>query len=415
VTAAEEFFRSRFVERPAGVSMLETDELPGGFEAAGVACGIKRSGELDLGLLVCDRDDAVSWARFTRNALVAAPVTVSRRAELRRLRAVVVNSGNANVSNGAAGLAVAEAMVAAAAEGVGVPAARVGVASTGVIGQDLESSPAVGGVADALGALSRRSSDFARSILTTDRWPKHACLDLDTSRGSVRICAQAKGGGMISPSFATMLCFVETDAALDEHTLARLLDSAIERSFERISVDGQLSTNDSVFIIASGASGTAVEPGSDDEHVFAAALDALLKQLALEVVADGEGATRVARLEVSGPAGATEPVARAVAGSPLVRCALYGGDPNWGRVLQAAGQALPGSSGSDFALSIEGIEVARDGTAAPLESGGRDELEHAMRQPEVELKLRVGSLDEHSEIFFCDLGHEYVRINAEYS
>jgi glutamate N-acetyltransferase/amino-acid N-acetyltransferase len=328
---------------------------------------------------------------------------------------VVVNSGNANVSNGEKGLAVAEAMVVAAAEGFGVPPARVGVASTGVIGQGLERSPVVGGVADALGALSQRSGDFARSILTTDRWPKHSCLEVDTSRGSVRLCAQAKGGGMISPSFATMLCFVQTDALLDEQTLERLLDSAIERSFERISVDGQLSTNDSVFMIASGASGTTVEPGSDDEHAFATALDALLRQLALEVVADGEGATRVARLEVSGPAGATEPVARGVAGSPLVRCALYGGDPNWGRVLQAAGQALPESSGSDFGLAIEGVEVARDGAAVPLEGAARDELERAMQQPEVEMHLRIGSRDEQSEIIFCDLGHEYVRINAEYS
>jgi glutamate N-acetyltransferase/amino-acid N-acetyltransferase len=409
------FFRSRFVDRPRGTSERESDELPAGFRAAGISCGIKSSGDLDLGLLVCDLDGASSWARFTRNSLVAAPVTVSRRADLRRLRAVVVNSGNANVANGEAGLAVAEATVATAATALELPVARIGVASTGVIGLGLERTPVLDGVAAAIGSLSTRSSDFAQAILTTDRWAKRACLDVDTSNGTIRLCAQAKGGGMISPSFATMLCFVQTDAALDEQTLQRLLDAAIERSFERISVDGQLSTNDSVFMIASGGSGTAIEPGGDDELTFAHALDALLKQLALEIVADGEGATRVARLEVSGPASATALVARGVANSSLVRCALYGGDPNWGRILAAAGQALPGANASDFGLAIGGVEVARSGAAVPLEPSERESLERLMQEPEVELHLSLGSAQEQSEIFFCDLGHEYVRINAEYS
>ena len=407
------FFRSRWVEPPGAIEELAPEELPSGFRAAGVHCGIKTSGR-DLGLLACDNDGATSAARFTRNALVAAPVMVSRRASLSRLRGVVVNSGNANVSNGEAGVAVAEEMAATAAAGLGVPRDRVGVASTGVIGLGLERTPVIEGIESALPALGPGADDFARSIMTTDRWPKYASLRVPLAAGEVRLSAQAKGGGMISPGFATMLCFVETDAAIDVHTLERLLGAAVERSFERISVDGQMSTNDSVFAIAGGASRVGVTAGSEDELLFAQTLDALLRQLALEMVADGEGATRVARLEVAGATGATEPVARAVANSPLVKCALFGGDPNWGRILAAAGQALPDADPL-FTVAIGGVEVARDGDAVPLDDERRSELKHAMRGDEVDIRLSVGVGNETAEIFFCDLGPEYVRVNAEYS
>ena len=413
--SVDTFFRSRWVDAPAGTTEVDRDALPAGFRAAGIACGIKESGDRDLGLLLCDVEEATSAARFTRNALAAAPVTVSRRAALSRLRAVVVNSGNANVSNGDAGLATAAAMVETAARGAGVEPERVGVASTGIIGVGLERTPVLEGIASVVDALSPAAGDFALAIMTTDRWPKYAALEVGLSNGSVRLSAQAKGGGMIAPSFATMLCFVETDAVLDATTLARLLDAAIERSFERISVDGQLSTNDSVFAFASGESGVRVEPGSGDEELFAAALDALLKQLALEIVADGEGASRVARLVVRGPDGATEPVARGVANSPLVKCALYGGDPNWGRIAQAAGQALPELGDPEFDIAIEGIEVSRRGAAVALDAAAQDRLDAAMRAPEVEFELGFGVHEGEDEIFFCDLGPEYVRINAEYT
>jgi glutamate N-acetyltransferase/amino-acid N-acetyltransferase len=410
-----EFFRSRWVERPTEVSELSPDELPAGFRAAGVACGIKASGERDLGVVVCDSDDAASAARFTRNALVAAPVVVSRRARLSRLRGVVANSGNANVSSGQSGLATAEAMVAAAADGLSVVPERVGVASTGVIGQGLDRVPVLKGIDAALRALSPSAGDFAHAILTTDRGPKYATLELPLAGGAVRLSAQAKGAGMISPSFATMLCFIETDARLDIPTLERLLEAAIERSFERVSVDGQLSTNDSVFMIAGGASGVAVVPGTRDEQVFAAALDAVLKQLALEIVSDGEGATRIARLEVRGATGTTEPVARSVANSPLVKTAMFGGDPNWGRILQAAGQVLPGGGPAQFNVAIEGIAVASGGVAVPLDDVRRGRLDDAMRAPEVEIELGFAGEVEQTEIYFSDLGHDYVRLNAAYS
>jgi glutamate N-acetyltransferase/amino-acid N-acetyltransferase len=413
--AQDTFFRSRWVERPTEVTEVDADELPAGFRAAGVACGIKKSGDLDLGLLVCETDSAVSAARFTRNALVAAPVTVSRRSDLARLRAVVVNSGNANVSSGSEGLTVAEAMVGAAARGLGLEPAQVGVASTGVIGVGLQRSVVLEGVASALTALAPRGGEFARSIMTTDRGPKYATVDVDLSGGPVRLSVQAKGAGMISPSYATMLCFASTDARLDPATLDRLLEAAVERSFERISVDGQMSTNDSVFMIASGGSGVTVEPGTDDEQAFARALDALFRQAAIEIVADGEGAKRIARLVVRGTAGATEPVARSIANSPLVKCALYGGDPNWGRVLGAAGQAMVGASSLSLDLWIDGIQVAQDSAAVPLGDSEQQRVEDAMREPEVELRLDLGGEDDELEIYFSDLGHEYISINAEYS
>jgi glutamate N-acetyltransferase / amino-acid N-acetyltransferase len=413
VTKPQTFFRSRWVERPPHVTELDRDRLPARFRAAGVACGIKRSGDRDVGLLVCDATEPVSAASFTRNALVAAPVTVARRADLAQLRAVVVNSGNANVSNGEAGIAVAQAMVATAARVLDVDEASVGVASTGVIGLELERTPVLDGVEAAGAALDTGAGEFAQAILTTDRWPKYATLSVELSGGPVVLAAQAKGGGMISPSLATMLCFVETDAAIGP-PLSRLLESAIERSFNSISVDGQMSTNDSVFAIASGGSEVGVEAGSDDERLFAAALVALLKQLALEIVADGEGATRVARIVVRGPAGSTEPVARSVANSPLVKCALHGADPNWGRIVAAAGQVLPDAGDVGFDLSIEGIEVARGSDAVRLDEASHRKLEEAMRAPEVEMLLSFGT-DEENEIYFCDLSHEYVDINSEYS
>jgi glutamate N-acetyltransferase / amino-acid N-acetyltransferase len=413
-TRVETFFRSRWVERPDGVAEVDAARLPTGFRAAGVAYGYKPSGRPDLGLLVCDADDAASAALFTRNAVVAAPVTVSRRADLSRLRAVVANSGNANVGTGPAGIEIAEAMVANVAAGLGVSPSRVGVASTGIIGIPLEREPLLAGIEQALPVLSAGgAADFADAIMTGDRSPKRASLEVVLANGTVHLSAQAKGAGMISPDFATMLCFVETDAVLDSGRLERVLRDAVERSFERITVDGQLSTNDSVFALASGASGHAVQGG--DEEAFAAALTALLRQLAIEMVADGEGATRVARLGVRGPKPAVEPVARSVGNSPLVKCALYGADPNWGRILQAAGQALEAGT-AEIDLAIEGIAVARGGHEVPLEDDEQRRLEDAMRQPEVEIALALPGEDGgEAELFFCDLGHEYVSFNSEYS
>jgi glutamate N-acetyltransferase / amino-acid N-acetyltransferase len=418
-TRPETFFRSRWVSAPEGATELDPVSLPAGFRAAGVATGGKPSGGRDVGVLVCDNDDAASAALFTRNAVTGAPVKVSRRSNLHALRGVVVNAGNANVGTGAPGIAVAEAMTRAVASGLGTDATRIGVASTGVIGVQLEQERILEGVERAVRELSPDGgADFSEAILTGDRGPKRTCLEVALADGPVVLAAQCKGAGMISPAFATMLCFLETDAVLDPTTLGRVVRGATARSFERITVDGQLSTSDSVFAFAGGASGRTVVPGSDDERCFAAALEAVLRQLALEIVADGEGAARVARLLVRGSESAVEPVARAIGNSPLVKCALHGADPNWGRILQAAGQALidlPDEDGLQLALEIEGVPVVRAGEDLSLDDDSSRRLDEAMRAPEVEVELSLGRGDAEAELFFCDLGHEYVSFNSEYT
>jgi glutamate N-acetyltransferase/amino-acid N-acetyltransferase len=346
---------------------------------------------------------------------VAAPVTVSRRARLGELRAVVVNSGNANVSDGERGLATAEAMVATAAAGLGLDPGTVAVASTGVIGQKLDRDAVTGGIESALEQLSGQGGvAFSDAIMTTDRWPKRASLDVELSTGVVQLSAQAKGGGMISPSFATLLCFVETDARIDQVTLKRLLQSAVAGSFERITVDGQMSTNDSVFMIAAGE-GVDLAPGGDDERRFAEALHALLLQHALEITSDGEGAIRVARLTVKGSVESIEPVARAVADSPLVKTALTGADPNWGRIIQAAGGALPDATGVGIDLAIEGVQLARNSDAVAIDAETMRKVEEAMAQNEVDIEIELPDAEDTTHLYFCDFGHEYVKINSEYT
>ena len=408
------FLRSRWVEAPAHVREAEPTALPGGFLSAGVHAGIKPDG-LDVGVLASTEEATVSAARFTTNALVAAPVAVSAEAALDSLRAVAVNSGNANVADGERGLETARAGQAAAAEALGVAAERVGVASTGVIGRRLPRDLLVSGVRQAAGAIGADSEAFSEAIMTTDNGPKRACLEVDLPAGTVRLAGQAKGAGMISPNFATMLCFVETDAAVSAETLDLLTGVTVKRSFDRISVDGQLSTNDAVFAFASGASGVRVQPQTDDELALGEAMDALLRQLALEMVADGEGATRVGRVVVRGGAELVEPVARAIGNSPLVKTALLGADPNFGRVLQAAGQALAGRAPFVLDLSIEGRQVVSGGAALELSDGALKELAQLVATDEVEIELELPGDGGETELFFSDLTHRYIEINAEYS
>lgn len=409
------FFRSRWVERPAHVSELGPTALPEGFRSAGFAAGIKTQGP-DVGLIVSDREHTVSAARFTANALVAAPVVVSQGADLSGLRAVAVNSGNANVSDGERGMDTARIQQSTAAEVLDLDPSTVAVASTGVIGRELPRSKLVAGIRGAAEALGPNSQAFSESILTTDRWQKTACLEVALPSGSsVRLAAQAKGAGMLSPRFATMLCFVETDAGLEPDTVELLTGVTVKRSFERASVDGQLSTNDSVFVMANGASGVDIEPESPDELALGEALDALLRQLAIEMVADGEGASRVGRVIVTGGLDVVEPVARAVADSPLVKTALLGADPNFGRILQAAGQALAGRSAFVVDLTIEGLQVVSASTVLDLGPEEWEALEAGVARDEVEFCLTVPGEGGETEVFFSDLTADYVALNSEYS
>jgi glutamate N-acetyltransferase / amino-acid N-acetyltransferase len=357
----------------------------------------------------------VSAARFSRSGVLAAPVLLCQeRCRLDALRAVVANSGNANAATGRRGIDDAARMQGAAAMAVGVAPEQVAVASTGVIGVPLPADPITKGILAARGELAPDGDDaFGEAIRTTDLFAKRVAIDVALPSGRVRLTAQAKGAGMISPAFATMLCFVQTDAGLAPETADLLLGVCVKRSFDRVSVDGQLSTNDTAILMASGASGVAVAPESEDELRFGEALDAVLRRLALLIVRDGEGAKRVGRVVVNGghePAVAT--AARAVANSPLVKAALHGGDPNWGRIAQAVGAALPGTAPLPVDIWIEDVQVCARGAAVPFDEPA---LAEAVSGEEVEYTVGLPGEGVETEVFFSDLSHEYVTINAEYT
>jgi glutamate N-acetyltransferase / amino-acid N-acetyltransferase len=410
-------FRSRWVEAPPHVRELDSAALPAGFRAAGAAAGLNttKRDDLDVGVLVSDEPATVSAARFTSNARVGAPVIISRRSALDRLRAVVANSVCSNVGDGERGIQTAEAAQRAAAEQLAIDPEQVGVASTGVIGTELPREPLLAGVRAACAQLGPDAEDFSTAILTSDSGPKRACLEVDLGDQSVRLAAQVKGAGMISPRHATMFCFVQTDAALEPETLDLLTGVCVKRSFDRVSVDGQLSTSDTVFALANGASGVQVEPESAAELRLGEALDALLRQLALDMVADGEGARRVGRIVVSGWPDAVEPIARAIANSPLVKTALHGADPNFGRVLQAAGAAWPPGEPFVADLEIEGRMLVSAGDAIDISPATLKELEQAVSGREVEYALTLPGEGGETEVFFSDLSEAYVRFNAEYT
>ena len=408
------FFASRWVPCPEHVHDAG-EGLPAGFRAGAAAAAIKTPGVLDVGLLVCDAEDGVSAARFTRSGVLAAPVLATRdRTRLHALRVVAANSGNANAATGDAGLEVAIAMQQAAGAAAGVDADRVAVASTGVIGVALDAERVTAGIEQAAAALHRGGDvELTEAIMTTDAFAKRASLSVDLPSGSVRLSAQAKGAGMIEPAFATMLCFVQTDAALAPETADLLLGVCVKRSFDRISVDGQLSTNDTAILMCSGASGVEVAPESADELRLGEALDALLRMLALMIVRDGEGAGRTGRVVVrGGDQEAAERCARAVANSPLVKTALHGADPNWGRIAQAVGAALRGTAPLSVDIAIEGIAVCSDGAAVAHDV---DALNAAAAGVEIEYAVGLPGDGSETEVFFSDLGHEYVSINAEYT
>ena len=383
--ATRTFFASRWVNPPEGVEELDPAQLTPGFRAAGVACGLKGGGATDVGVLACDEPGVRSALALTRNAAAAAPVRVCEDCDREAIRAVAVNSGNANAATGDQGYRDALAMRDAAAEALNVEPRTVAVAETGTIGVPLDIEAVTTGVLEAAEGLSAEGGDdFAQAIMTTDRGPKRCTV----RAGGVTLSAQAKGAGMIEPGFATMLCFLQTDAEVADPD--ETLRSALGGSMERITVDGQMSTNDTVLLQATGTAGAPLP-----EEL----LDAVLLQLALQIVADGEGASRVGRVEVTTAADEQEAerVARAIANSPLVKTALFGRDSNWGRIAQAAGMALAGEELDELGPDrIQATELASD-------------------QPEAELSIRLRRGDARAHVYFSDLTHDYIRINAEYT
>jgi glutamate N-acetyltransferase/amino-acid N-acetyltransferase len=411
-------FTSKFIDLPEQVTeMPGSITTPAGYSAAGIAAGIKASGKEDLGMLVSS-SPCVSSTLFTTNAAAAAPVCVCRdERQPGGMRGVVVNSGSANAATGERGMEDARRMAALAASAAGTDEGEMAVASTGVIGVPLPMDLIEAGIARSAEGLSENGGgDFARAIQTTDRIEKQGAVAVELSGGTVHIGACAKGAGMIAPAMATMLCFITTDAVMGADQLEVMLKDAAGVSFNAISVDGDMSTNDSVFLFANGASGVAVDEGSADRQLFSRALAAVCRGLAMKMVADGEGATKTIELKVTGAQTAEEAakVAAAVATSSLVRTAFYGRDANWGRLIASAGAALAGGPALKASVAFEDVLLAKDGQASGDVPDG-DRLQRIMESPEIAVELALHRGSEECTIYFSDLTHDYVTLNAEYT
>ena len=388
-----------------------------GFRFAGVYSGVKADDALDLGLVVAD-EPAVAAAVFTRNRVRAAPVVLSeRRLKSGLCQAILVNSGNANACTGKQGQQAALALTRVAAAALRVPIALVVPASTGVIGVPLAQDDIERAIPSLVADLSETGAQrFARAIMTTDRGPKLARAEVKVGRTMCRVLGIAKGAGMIHPNMATTLAFVVTDVPLRRATLSRLLRQSTEVTFNRATVDGDSSTNDSIYVLASGAATSRViDEKSAAGRRFAGALTEVLESLAKQVVADGEGAEHLVRIEVLGARTNTDAVqiARTIAGSQLVKTALHGCDPNWGRILAAAGRSGARFNPDHVSMKIGTVPIFERGTPVMTP---RTELKAAvtMKRGEYVITVTVGAGRGLGHYWTCDLGHEYVRINADY-
>ena len=391
---------------------------PRGFRAASVASGIKKAtGALDLALIFSELPQTTAAGVFTTNLAAAAPVVLSRRSlqESRgQARAVVINSGNANACTGAEGLSVAEQTAVAAATLLDVAPEQTLVASTGVIGVPLEPRLILNQLPTLKENLSvENASSLARAIMTTDTTPKSYVLRSRIDGETVHLAGVAKGSGMIHPRLATLLCFITTDARVGPRMLHYLLRAAVEVSFNRVSVDGDTSTNDSVIAMANGASGVAVRPGNQSRAWFLAGLTHLCQTLARMIARDGEGAKKLVTVEVRGAKSDAdaERVARAVANSPLVKTAVAGSDPNWGRVVCAAGYSGARFNPEKVDILVNDLFLCRKGVDARFdEAAARRELD--LKEFTLRVDLHAGR--GFSRIWTCDLTHDYITINASY-
>jgi glutamate N-acetyltransferase/amino-acid N-acetyltransferase len=386
--------------------------FPRGFRSAGVYCGIKKPGLLDLALIVSETEASVA-GMFTTNRACAAPVLWSRQAVAGgRARAIVANSGNANCLTGEQGMRDAQRMAELVAKRLECPPTQVVVASTGVIGVPLPMTAVEKGIAQAFERLTDGDDrTTADAILTTDNASKRASLEVSTPAGTVRIGAIAKGAGMIAPKMATMLAFITTDAAIDPADLQACLARVVNKTFNCITVDGDTSTNDMVIALANGVSG--VQLTGDALQPFEQGLYQVCEYLAKRIVKDGEGASRIFEVRVSGAADAdaARRIARTIAESQLVKTAIHGGDPNWGRIIAAAGRAGVPIDVNRARLYLQGTLVFENGQ--PTEYDERALVE-AMQTDEVSIVLALGDGDGEAHFWSSDLTAEYVKINAHY-
>ncbi|MCC6292127.1 MAG: bifunctional glutamate N-acetyltransferase/amino-acid acetyltransferase ArgJ [Bryobacterales bacterium] len=388
--------------------------LPLGYRYASTYAKIRKAAKDDLALIVSDTP-ASAAAVFTTNQVAAAPVLLARKnlaASKGRLRAFLINAGNANCAT-QTGMAVARETVAAAAAALGMPANQVLPASTGVIGVELKASL----ITKALPRLAKQISPdafqkTAEAIMTTDLTPKTATAELAIRGGNVRIAGMTKGSGMIMPNMATTLGFLMCDAALPAPALKRMLVAATEESYHRLSVDGDTSTNDTVAIMANGASGVALKPG--DYPLFQQALTKVMQDLASQIARDGEGAKKLVTIHVSGAATNADAarIARSIANSPLVKTAIAGSDPNWGRIICAAGYAGVPFDPSKADIAMQGMLVCKGGLAAPFRER---ELKKRLDEKDVHIEFALrGGRPGKAKFWTCDFTDGYIRINASY-
>lgn len=399
---------------------LASSNVPQGFSFAATHSGLKKSG-LDLGILISETP-AVAAAVFTTNRVVAAPVIASRehlRKSKRVMRGVIVNSGNANCCTHEDGYPASIATAKQLAEELGDAAAQEFiVCSTGVIGAPLRADKILAAVPQ---LVQTRSADpaafeeFARAIMTTDTRPKWSAAKCRVGGKEARILGCAKGSGMIQPNMATMLSFIATDAAVSAPVLQRTLRSAVESTFNCITVDGDTSTNDTVALFANGQSGGAkiAKTSGPDYKNFGAALERVCRELALAIVADGEGAQRVVEIEVRGASSdeAAGRIARTIANSPLVKTAFAGADPNWGRILAAAGRSGAEFDPSRTNIWIGGVAVCRGGRETTFDEAAAHQK---MLEKSIHVRIEVGSGRGAARVWTCDFTQEYVHINASY-
>ena len=393
--------------------------LPRGFTFAATHCGLKKS-KLDLALIVSETP-ASSAALFTTNRVKAAPVLISQahlRKSRAKMRAIIVNSGNANCCTGPDGYAASQSTAAKVAQELGLlHPTQVLVNSTGVIGAPLRVKKILAALPELVRSRRADAASFeqvTRAIMTTDTRPKSAAAKFRIGGKEIRILACAKGSGMISPNMATMLAFIATDAAIDPELLQKALRAAADATFNSITVDGDTSTNDTVAILANGRSGARkIRSGSGDYRKFSAALTNVCKSLALAIVEDGEGAQRVIEIEVRGAPSdsAASQVARTIANSPLVKTAFAGADPNWGRILAAAGRSGVKFDFHRADISLAGIAVCRRGREHPFDER---KAHQKMLQKNVPILVDLHSGRGNARIWTCDFTGEYVRINASY-
>lgn len=390
-------------------------KAPSGFRYAAAASGIKKNGNPDMGLIFSDKPAACAGV-FTLNRVVAAPLEVSRpRVAAGQCQAILVNSGNANACTGEAGLQVAQQSAALAAKSLDIPESFVAVASTGVIGEPMPLAPfekALPNLTEALAADN--AEEVAGAMMTTDSFVKLADAQVTIDATPYRILGLAKGAGMIHPNMATMLGFVLTDAQLSAEQLQRLLGPAVDDSFNAITVDGDTSTNDMVLLLANGASGASIAPGSEAEREFEIALRRVLLDLARMIVRDGEGATKLVEVRVEGAAGREQArsVARAVATSSLVKTAFFGEDANWGRIIAAVGYSGVEVDPHSIDIYFDDVQVAQGGMSVGPQAEAPATA--VLQQAEFCVRIVLGQGADSASYHTSDLTYDYVKINADY-